>query len=696
VAIRIGIDVGGTFTDYVAVSDNQTLVSGKTPSKPGNESVAVIEALRQVGQGLELDLSAVLRNTDVINFGTTVVTNALLEHKGAPTGMVTTKGFRDILELRRGYKESLFDIRMQPPQPIVPRKRRVGVTERIWGDGEVITPLDEGEVGAAANYFKQEGVKAVAVCFLQAPANPVHERRCAQLLAELLPHVFVTASCDVLSQIREFERFSTTVLNAYLSPIMRDYMNRLVGELRNEGFRGRFLVMQSNGGSRTAEESGKVGVGALLSGPAGGVVGGTDTGARSGFSNIIGADMGGTSYDVSLVRNGTPEVRNDAWVARQRVALPILDIHTIGAGGGSIAWVDSGNALRVGPESAGARPGPACYGLGGSYPTVTDADLVLGLLGSSHLLGGQVRLDRKRAEDAIKEHVGEPLGLSTTDAAIGVYRIANTNMSNGIRYVSVARGHDPRDFALMAFGGAAAAHAPMQARELGIRTILVPKTAGVLSAYGTLLADLKVSTATSFPAKVDNADLDLLNQIFDEQYKSEYQKVTGTDVVRVDRHVLVDLRYEGQANELTVEIPMADSSVTGHEWADAIRRFHQTHERLYTFSLPDKPVEVLTARQDIIGARVTHLPEVDTSHGREFDAHDAITSRRTAWLPNTETAFRPVELPVYAGTSVMPGCHIDGPAVIEESNTTILLLHGDQATLNAHNVYVISCGQGGL
>ncbi|HEV7772768.1 MAG TPA: hydantoinase/oxoprolinase family protein [Conexibacter sp.] len=687
-SFKVGIDVGGTFTDFVAVRSDGVLVSGKTPSMPGRESVAVLNAIEGVADGFRVGVEDLLRDTPVISFGTTVATNAMLQHKGARVGMVTTRGFRDVIDMRRGYRESLTDIRLTAPQAIAQRRHRFGVTERIGFDGEVLVPLDENDVVTAVDRLRDEGIEAYAVCLLQAQANPVHEQRCAEIVAERHPGAHVSISTDVVNQVGEFERFSTTLVNAFLSPVLSDYTKSLLAELRRSGFAGSLHVMQSNGGTADAPTMGRSGAATLLSGPAGGVVAASESGRTTGHANIIAVDMGGTSYDVSLVRNGRPETRTDAWVARYRLGLPMLDIHTIGAGGGSVAWIDQGGALRVGPESAGAMPGPACYGRGGTRPTVTDANLVLGYLGSSNFVKGTMQLDREAAEQAIREHVAEPLGIDIVDAAVGIARIVNSNMSDGIRYVSVARGHDPRDFALLAFGGAAATHAPVQARDLGIATILVPKSAGVLSALGTLLSDLKTSTSAPFLSPSATADLDDVNKQLDALWERHAGLVESDDVVRIERRLSADFRYEGQVSEL--QIPIAgDGQVTAQAWAQAIEDFHTTHEQLYTFRLDHKPVEVITLRQDIVGIR--EKLAYDSLHDATASSAAPVTER-TVWLPEAGGRYTPREVSVYDGAAIFAGGTIAGPAIINEANTTICLHDTDRARLDSRGIFVIDVG----
>ncbi len=692
---RVGIDVGGTFTDIMVMRDGaagEPAFHDKTPSIPGNEAAAVIDALELAATHHGLALEAFLGATDTINFGTTVVTNAMLEHKGAAAAMITTRGFRDVIDLRRGYKESLFDIRLAAPPPIVRRRHRIGVTERIDCDGKVVVPLDEEEVIAAVKQLRAAGIAAYSVCLLQSPANPVHEQRVAGLIREHHPGAFVTISSEVLKQVGEFERFSTTAVNAYVGPVLDGYMRQLVERLRAHGFSGRVRVMQSNGGSVPPEFAGRHAVGALLSGPAAGVIAAAEVGRAAGFPDVIGVDMGGTSYDVSLVRNAVPEVGTDAWVARYRIAVPMLDIHTIGAGGGSVAWIDGGGALRVGPESAGARPGPACYGRGGERATVTDANLVLGYIGADHFMGGRMRLERARAEAAILASVGRPLGLDLDEAAVGIARIVNNNMANGIRYVSVARGHDPCDFALLAFGGAAAIHAPVQARDLGIRTILVPKSAAVLCALGELMADLKVTALLPFVRGVADVDPAQVSREFAAMAERDAPTVTASDVVRIEQRCYAALRYRGQVRELITPIAHRSGVIGAAEWNAAVAEFHDLHRRLYTFSLPDRPVDVISLRHEMIGVRRKVLP----TPGVATAARSAPPPKgwRRMCVPQADGGARFPEVPVFAGERLEPGHGVEGPAIIEEAHTSVVLFPGDRCTLRHDGTYVISVGTG--
>ena len=681
---RIGIDVGGTFTDFVAVNTDQQMYSGKTPTIAADEAASVFGGLEQIAAHFGVSLRTLLAETDPIVLGTTVVTNTMLEFAGANIGLITTKGFRDVIELRRGYKESLFDIRLPPPHPIVERGKRLGVTERIDASGRIVTPLDETEVHTALEHLRGVGVEAIAVCLLFSFVNPVHERRVRDIIHEIDPDLFVSLSSDVLPQVREFERVSTTVVNAYTSPKLRAYLEQLSARLEAQGFRGGLFLMQSNGGMMDIGFAREHGVDAVLSGPSGGVVAATFLGEQSGYKNIITADMGGTSYDVCLIKDSTPEVGVDNWISRYRVAVPLIDIHTIGAGGGSIAWLDDAGALRVGPRSAGAQPGPACYDRGGTEPTVTDADLVLGYLDAGSFLDGHMALDRQAAHRAIHQHIAEPMNISVEEAASGIFDIANNSMINAIRYVSVARGRDPRDFALLAFGGAGPVHAGTQVRDLGIRTILVPKNASVLSALGNLIANFKVSKVQSFIAKSDRVDLEELNGVLARLHQ-EAEVLLG-DRSRI-REVLVrrflDIRYEGQVQEVIVPIQARTRRLSEVSLAQTLEEFHELHEQIYKFQRPEQSVEIVSVRLDMIGVRA---PLHFESH--PFEDEDAGHARKG----HRPVYFEPhgfVDTDIYAGERIRPGNLITGPAIIEEANTSVVIYPNQEAMLDQFLTYVI-------
>ncbi|MDQ4077178.1 MAG: hydantoinase/oxoprolinase family protein [Chloroflexota bacterium] len=682
-AYKIGIDVGGTFTDFVARNGGQ-FFKGKVLSTPQDEAEGVLQAVDSIAAHYRHSTSDLLAKTDYIVLGTTVVTNMMLEYNGVKAGLITTKGFRDVIEIRRGYKESLFDIRLPGPYQIIPRQHRLGVTERIDYSGAVVTPLDEDEAREAVRRLKSAGVESIAVCFLFSFVNPAHEQRVREIIHEEYPDCFVTLSSEVLPQIREFERVSTTMVNAYTSPKLARYLDRLQNRLREKGFEGAFLVMQSNGGVMDVAYSQSHGVDGVLSGPAGGVVAAVKMGELSGYRNIITADMGGTSYDVCLVHEGQPEVGVDHWVSRYRIAVPLLDIHSIGAGGGSIAWVDRGGALRVGPQSARALPGPVCYGRGGTEPTVTDANLVLGYMAPEWFLGGAMELDPDAAARAIEEKVAQPLGVDMITAANGIFRIANNNLSNAVRYVSISRGRDPRDYALMAFGGAGAIHAGLQARDLGIKTILVPRTASVLSALGAVISDFKVSRIQSYVRSSANIDNDELNRVYGsmlDEAEGLLSEHKGIHEITLARYI--DMRYEGQVQEVIVPLRSRTRRVSEVNLARALREFHDLHEKLYAFKRPDQPVEIVSLRVEVRGIREPVAFEA-RSFGKE-DPSGALVGSRSVFFDGE--GF--VDTRIYDGRKIEPGNLISGPAIVHEPDTTIVIYRGQEAVLDQYDTYVI-------
>ncbi|NOT55112.1 MAG: hydantoinase/oxoprolinase family protein [Deltaproteobacteria bacterium] len=686
-AYTLGIDVGGTFTDLVCADESGHLEIEKVLSTADNQALGVLAGIEKLASTYGVRSVDLLSHISVIVHGTTVATNTMLEYNGAHTGLITTAGFRDIIEIRRNYKEAAFDIRLPAPHPIVPRRRRLGVTERIDVAGTIVKPLVEDEVREAVRRLAAMEVEAIAVCYLFAFLNPVHELRTREIIRETLPDVYVALSSEVLPQVREFERLSTTLVDAYVTPRLRRYLQRLETDLRARGFRGELFIMQGNGGVVGVERASRHGVQALLSGPASGVVAGAHLGHRSGFKDVITIDMGGTSFDVCLVQDGRPKIGTDQWMSRYRVAVPFIDIHTIGAGGGSIAWVDEGGALRVGPESARAHPGPACYGFGGQVPTVTDADVVLGYVNPESFLGGEMRLNADAARHAILTKVAHPLGMDLLQAASGIFRIVNNVMSNSVRQVSLAKGYDPRDFALTAFGGAGAIHAGALVESLGIRTILVPKnTAPMLCALGDLLSDLRVSRVRSFHARSSTVDLTTLNALC-HRMGSEAEEALGTQrshLQGITTQLALAMRYVGQTHEVTVPIASRNGVVGTAEMTAAIHGFHTLHKQLFTFNKPEDEVEILSLQLDLIGIR--RKPVLRTVPYQGIDPRAAFAGKRSVY---SSLAQDFVETNIYDGNRLLAGNVVEGPAVIEEKATSIVIFPGQRAVLNEHLTYVI-------
>lgn len=683
----LGVDVGGTFTDLVAVDPRGGYHSTKTPST-ADQSLGVMNGIERIARTQGWSLEELLEKTGVIVHGTTVATNALLEYRGAKLGLITTKGFRDELEFRRSYKESTFNPRLEAPPAICPRRYRIGVPERVDARGEVIRELDESAVRAALAFFREEGIESVAVAFLFSFLNPAHERRVAELVAEVLPDAFLSLSCEVLPEIREFERVSTTVVNAFTGPAIRSYLDELGQRLESAGFGGELFIMQSNGGVLSAAESARLAVGTLLSGPAGGVTAASFIGDKAGYGNLITVDMGGTSYDISVIEDLEPTTTTESWIGRYRIALPMLDIHTIGAGGGSIAWIDDGGALRVGPQSAGAEPGPACYGRGGARPTVTDVNLLLGYLDPDNFLGGEMKLDVEAARNALDEHVAAPLELDTLEAAAAVSDIVNNNMANASHFVTTKRGYDPKDFALVAVGGAGAVHAGRQAELLGVGTVIVPGFAPVFCALGDIVANLQVSEARTLSGRLDELDLERLNEIFSEMEKSARERMGAQQVVEsFELRRQLDLRYVGEVHEVTVPLKSRTRRITALNLEATASAFHELHDKLYSHRDLEQPIEVLTLRLELVGLRpAPRMP------GRDFGPEDpaaALTGERTVHFDGG-----PRDTPVYDGGKLEPGNFITGPALIEQWGTTIVVHPSQEALVDAYGNVVIELGRG--
>jgi len=678
---RIGIDVGGTFTDFVAVDAAGRCTFVKSPSTPEDPSIGVMTGLGVLAEAVGLDRGALLAKTERIVHGTTVATNALLERKGARAGLITTRGHRDVIEMREGLKpEERYNLRMTPPEPLVPRNLRLGVGERMRADGRVLEPLDEAGLARAIATLKAEGVQSVAICFLHAWKNAAHEQAAVKAVRAAMPVAYVTASSDVFPQIKEYERVSTTIVNAYVGPVVERYMQRLVVRLKEAGFTAPLLIMLSHGGVAPVEEAIRLAAATVLSGPAGGVAGSRYAAELLATPNLIPFDMGGTSTDISLIRASTPGVSIERGIAGQRIALPSLDIVTLGAGGGSIARVDQGGFLHVGPESAGAMPGPACYGRGGTEPTVTDANLVLGFLDSSGLLGGRMKLDRAAAEAALTS-LGGKLGLDATAAAAGVWRVINGRMAEGIRLVSVRRGVDPTGFALLAFGGAAGLHVADVARQLSMRRVVVPRVASVLSAWGMLASDIRYEVSRTHigdSAALTDAGLWEIFEAMDAEGRVRLAR-DFDGPVRSARSA--DMRYGEQIFEINVPLDGLDWEAPGlaQRIAD---RFHARHEELYTYAQRGNEVVLVNARCAVIGA-LPALPEEPVLGAR---ATAAPVRQQRVYLGGWR------EIPVYRFEALAPGQTIVGPALVEGETTVALVGAEDSAVVTPHGWLDIALG----
>jgi len=669
--MRIGIDVGGTFTDLVAIDDRGAATLAKVPSTPDDPSRGVLDGLARLAEMLALPLGQLLRATNRIVHGTTVATNALIEGKGARTGMLVTAGHRDVIEMREGLKPvERYNMRLPPPAQLVPRALRLPVTERMRHDGRAEIPLDGKSLEQAIAALSAAAVEAVAVCFLHSWRDPRHEQIAAQVMRRMLPDAYVALSSEVLPKIKEFERFSTTVVNAYVGPVLARYLERLTERLNAVGYAGAVLIMQSHGGVLPIEEAALLAAGAVLSGPAGGVAGSGHAGKLLGAGNLIPFDMGGTSTDISLIVDGTSSLVMDRAVGGHRVALDSLDIVSIGAGGGSIARVDAGGILHVGPQSAGADPGPACYGFGGICATVTDANVVLGLIDADNFLGGRRRLDRAAAEAAV-DRIADSLGIDRQAAAYGIHRVVDTTMAEAVRLVSVRRGVDPRKFALLAFGGASGLHATAVARQLGLGRVIVPRLAAVLSAWGMLATDLRFEIAKSRVGETGRLDEREIAQTFAAMEADGARRLRASfdGAVRCDRSV--DMRYGEQVFEINV--PLDGVDWCNDPLAQIVERFHRRHEELYTYSQRDQETVLVNLRVAAVGV----LPEAPQEPALAPSAPSSPAAERRVYLGELLTA------PVYAFDRLAPAQAIDGPAIIESPITTILLRPDERAITTA-------------
>jgi N-methylhydantoinase A len=670
---RIGIDVGGTFTDLVAIGDDGSAILAKVPSTPADPSLGVLEGLAALAAKLGRDRASMLGETERIVHGTTVATNALLEHKGARTGLLTTEGHRDVIEMREGLKDDRYNLRMPPPEQLVPRHLRLGVRERMRPDGRVEIPLDLGSLDQAIDILRQAGIESAAVCYFHAWRDPAHERATAEALARALPDVYVSLSSAVLPQIKEFERVSTTIVNAYVGPVLSRYLAQLEARLGEAGYRGPTLVIQSHGGVAPIAEAGRLAAGAVLSGPAGGVAGSVHAARLAGVQNLIPFDMGGTSTDICLVVDGEATLVMDRKIGGHRIALGSLDIASIGAGGGSIARVDAGGILHVGPESAGAAPGPACYGQGGEAATVTDANLALGYLDPERFLGGARQLDRGVAEAAV-DRVAGALGIERMAAAYGIHRVVNTNMAEGVRLVSVRRGVDPRRFALFAFGGAAGLHATDIARQLGLTRVIVPRVAAVLSAWGMLATDLRFEVARSHVGDTSALDGATVKHLFEEMEAEGLARLRAsyTGPVRTARSV--DMRYGEQVFEIAVPLDGVDWS-TADPLPQIVSRFHRCHEALYTYAMPEQESVLVNARVTVSGV----LEELPQEPRLSAGPPAAPIGERRIYFDSGW-----VDAAVYDFETLAPGQQIAGPAIVESAMTTVLLRPSDRARVTEH------------
>jgi N-methylhydantoinase A len=679
--LRIGVDIGGTFTDLVAVSDDNTLLNSKALSTPEDQAAGIMDCLAKANLNLP--------DSELFLHGCTVAINTVIERKGAKTALITTRGFRDVYEIGRCNRVESYNLDFHRPKPLIPRHLRFEITERMNYKGEILIPLAADEMEGIISAIEAEGVESIAVCFLHSYANPRHERYAAEILKKALPGKYVTISSDIMREFREYERTSTTALNAYVGPIVVKYLNSLEKSLHTKGFRGSMLMMQSNGGAMSAEVTKKTPVAMMESGPVSGVTGAIQVAKTLGYSNVISFDMGGTTAKTSLAKDGRLQYAANGYyiggyASGQPMMLPVADIVEVGAGGGSIAWIDSAGALKIGPVSAGAVPGPVCYRRGGTEPTITDANLVLGRIGARSFLGGEMEVLVEEPGKIIEEKIAKPLNMSWREAAYGIIEIADTKMSLALRAVSIEKGYDPRDFVMVASGGAGPLHIMSLAKELCIPTVIIPNLPGQFSALGMLMSDLQHNYVQTHLSPLETVDADVLNgiisQMIDEGRRTLFSEGASSDQLRIQR--FVDLRYIGQ--EFTISVPIDEDQINASGKSAIKSRFDEMHQRMYGHSAAEEKAEIIAVRliaEAAIGNKgLSAVKDEMKGDGLPYGEREVFYSR--------ESGF--VITPVYRRGNLTVGQRIKGPAIIEEYASTTVVHPGDEIEVTPSGHIIVS------
>jgi len=664
---KIGIDVGGTFTDFLLTRSDGQFRTYKVLSTPKDPSIATMQGISEMAADEQIPLRDFLGAVEVIVHGTTVTTNAVLTYRGAKTGLLTTAGVRDALEMRRGIREEQYNNRYTNVVPLVPRYLRCPVGGRLDYAGAEIEPLDVDAVSSEVDFFLSEGVEAVAVCFMNSFANRNHEDRVGEIVRRFMPEAYVSVSTEILPSIRFYDRVSTTVLNAYVGPILKRYLENLLRKLDEAGFPNVLLIMQSNGGVVSPQIAMENAATTLLSGPAGGPVAGIVYAGIQDYRDCITMDMGGTSFDCALIKDAVPFTTTVGEINRLRLALPMLNVVTIGAGGGSIGWIDEGGLLRMGPQSASSDPGPACYGLGGEEPACTDADLVLGYLDQDFFAGGRMKLDLAKAEKAIQERIASRMNYTLSEAAAGMYHVINVNMAAAVREVAVKHGQDPRDFPLVVAGGAGPNHSCMIALELEIPVLIVPRESSIFCAAGMLMSDLKHNFVRTYAVQLRDAGRKAFLDLFQEMKREGRQLLVseGVGESEIEYRYSLDLRYVKQYHEVEVEV--SGQEVEAFDIESMAKRFHPAHNALYGYSLEDQgtPIELINMRLVCIGR--TEKPEFRPQEYAGEDPSKAYKNHRRAYMPIQKELK---DIPVFDGLALQFGNRIEGPAIVEQVNTT--------------------------
>lgn len=686
---RLGIDAGGTFTDFVLAEKSGGIHLFKSPSTPEDGTKAIANGLQQIAEKFNRPIEEIIKACDLCINGTTVALNALIEMKGVKVGLLATEGHEDSIEIRLGHKEdgSRYDADFPPAPQIAPRDLRFGIRGRILADGTEKTPLNEADILAAIETFKQEQVQAVAISFVWSIRNPAHEQRAKALIEAHLPGVFVCCGSEVYPQIKEYTRTSTTLVNAYLSPVMASYVYKIDDYFKQLGAAHPVRYFQSNGGLAIGSIMRNKAVNAINSGPASAPQAGLYIAKPFGINNVITVDMGGTSFDITMAKSGQTSLNHDIDFLRHRIGVPMIHVETLGAGGGSIAHINSFGMLEVGPQSAGANPGPACYGKGGTLPTVTDANLALGYLRPDAVLGNTVTLDKQKAITAIDTYVAKPLNIDIAHASYGINTIVNQNMANGIRRITIEKGYDPRDFALVCAGGAAGMHIISLAEEMGIEVVLVPKMASCLCAFGQIISDVKYNyLATQMMIMDKDSALMPLNETLARLEQEGRDKLKQDEFDEKDIHVIrtMDMRYVGQVHECSVTIP--NGTLTKDSIETILQAFHTRHKELYTYDEPNSPVELVNVSVTVVGhVSKPPLPTIDEKLSSDIT---------TAKIGEREMIFNQdyqwINTPIYDGSLLGADSIVKGPALIEEPTTTIVIKPSWQAKLHPLGSYELT------
>ena len=678
---RLSTDVGGTFTDGVLLDETTGAIKvSKVSSTPKNPAIGTIQCMER----FEIPLSEV----SFLVHGTTVVINALIEGRGAKTALITTKGFRDVLEIGRSNRTEMYNALYRKPRPLVPRYLRLEIKERMGADSKVLIPLEISDLTQIIEHLRKEEIESIAVCLLNAYANPKHEEEIGRLLDKQYPEVTVSLSHHITRRYYEYERTSTTVQNAYVMPVVQGYLRSLEEELTKRDFQSILQIMQSNGGIMTSAVAREMPISMVESGPVAGAIGGAQLASMIGYNNVITYDMGGTTAKTSIIRGGLPETTDQYLVERRPILLPVVDMREIGAGGGSIAWIDEAGALHVGPQSAGAEPGPACYMQGGVEPTVTDADLHLGILDPDYFLGGEKDISPELSRETI-EKVARHFNISVDDTALGIIRIVNNNMSGLLQSVTVKRGYDPRNFTMVAFGGAGPTHAAAIAKELNIRTVIVPPFPGVFSAWGMLMADLRHDFGQTYIKPMGDTNVESINKIFRElevrvKELFEHENIPDENIVMTYE---MDLRYYGQEHTLSVPAP---SKLADADKAALDKSFDELHLRVYGHNAPEEPKEMVSLK--VIGIGKVRKPVLQIiTRGGETPVSESKRGERKVYLGDG----RYQEFTIYQRDRLRAGNIIRGPAIIEEPTSTTVLESDQVCSVDQYGNLIITLNQEG-